>query len=62
MKKEEGVFKVVYDKRPEGRKRSLLGEAPNRQKARQMCRNRSAKHSGLRIIHPDGTEELWNGA
>lgn len=60
-KQETPDFQVVCDKRPDGKKRSLLGRAPTRQKARQMCRNRAAKHSGLRIIHPNGTEELWDG-
>lgn len=37
------------------------GSFPSRQKARAWCRNRAFNHERLTIVHPDGTEELFEG-
>lgn len=53
------MFTVYADKRPHGKKRSLIGECEKRQQARQMCRNREYELDGLIIVHPSGEEEPW---
>jgi hypothetical protein len=41
------------------RRITVAENVSNRQKARQVCRNRRFKYVALYIIHPDGTREKF---
>ena len=53
----------VYKKgtHPKPKRHFYPNEFEKRQTARRFCRNRSWE-DGLTIVHPDGTEELYNEA
>lgn len=55
-----GLFRIEVAGQWPKRKRRLLNHAfADREKARQFCRNHRYEYSGMVIIHPDGTKEVF---